>query len=73
VETIDATGEQRTRTDGAVIVTFTGPAAELVAKALTQPLDKVEVLVGDVAADISLEGISDVMETLSRVCSAWPD
>jgi hypothetical protein len=73
VETIDATGEQRVRSDGAIIVTFTGATAEEVAKDLAQPVAKVEVLVGDVAADILLEGIGEVMETLSRVCSAWPD
>jgi hypothetical protein len=73
VETVDATGEQRLRSDGAIIVTFTGPAAEEVAKDLTEPLAKIEVLVGDVTAEILLEGIGEVMETLSRVCSTWPD
>jgi hypothetical protein len=72
VETIDATGEQRIRSDGAIIVTFTGPAAELVARGLSGPLEKVEVLVGDTAADISLEGMPDVIDTLSGVCKTWP-
>ncbi|MCC6982229.1 MAG: hypothetical protein IT535_03065 [Bauldia sp.] len=72
VETIDATGEQRIRSDGAIIVTFAGPAADLVAKGLAEPLEKVEVLVGEVAADIALDGIGEVMETLSRACKTWP-
>ncbi len=70
--TVDAVGEHRIRSDGAVIVTFSGPEADQVAKALVEPLAKVEVLVGDVAAEIRLEGKDEVMATLSRVCSAWP-
>ena len=48
------------------------PEADQVAKALVEPLAKVEVLVGDVTAEIRLEGKDEVMATLSRVCSAWP-
>jgi hypothetical protein len=73
VETVDAVGEQRLRSDGAVIVTFTGESANTVAKALAQPLDKLEVLVGEASADIVLEGMAEVMETLARVCSTWPN
>lgn len=73
VVTVDALGDRRIRSDGAVIVTFSGPSADEVAKALAEPLDKVEVVVGDVAAEIRLDGKDSVMATLSRACPAWPD
>jgi hypothetical protein len=72
VETVSAFGELVIRNDGAVLASITGADAALLAPALLQPAERLDITIGGISASIEMTGFAERAAGLADRCGNWP-
>ncbi|MFO1183986.1 MAG: hypothetical protein U1E56_04290 [Bauldia sp.] len=65
-------GQARSRSDGSIVVTVAGEEIDALAKLLVQPLDHVDIAIGDAKATVTMATAAEKIARMAEACPGWP-
>lgn len=71
--TFHGNGSARARADASIVVTVAGGEIDTLAKLLVQPLERVDIAIGDAKATVSMAGAAEKIARMATACPAWPN